>query len=107
MNDRAAERSVVVDWARAGRRLRASAIVIGVAVAAGSLVTWLVAGSLAIGTWLFAGLAAMFLVELVVVGGSALFGMLRAGEQGHRLARGDVSLLPATRRRVEQEGPGS
>lgn len=107
MTDRSIERAPIVDWARAGRRLRASALAIGVVVATGSLVTWLVVGSSEIGTWVFGGLAAMFLVELVVVGGSALAGMLRAGERGDRLARGDVSLLPAGRRRVQRDGHGS
>jgi hypothetical protein len=38
-------------------------------------------------------------VEFVVVGGSALRGMLRAGERGERLASGDVMLLPPQVRR--------
>lgn len=95
---------VLVDWTIAGRRLRLSAVVlIGLALAA-----WLVAGLLHDGiavadVWGYLGLAAvgMFLAEVVVVGGSAVRGMLRAGERGERLAGGDVGLLPPqlTRRR--------
>jgi hypothetical protein len=105
MSNRPADRAPIVDWPRAGRRLRISAVVIGAIVAGGSLVTWLAAGTPEVGTWLFGGLVAMFIVELVVVGGSAVGGMLRAGERGHRLARGDVSLLPATARRVRRIEP--
>ncbi len=32
--------------------------------------------------------------EFVVVGGSALRGMLRAGDRGHRLAGDDVAIIP-------------
>lgn len=56
-------------------------------------------GVAALGTWLGAGVAVMLLAELVVVGGSALRGMLRAGERGERLAAPDVGLLPPRRRR--------
>lgn len=105
MSDRPIDRAPVVDWARAGRRLGTSAAVIGVIVATGSLLTWLAAVGPEVGTWLFGGLVAMFIVELVVVGGSAVAGMLRAGERGHRLARGDVSLLPASQRRVRRIEP--
>jgi hypothetical protein len=96
-----------VDWARAGRRLRASALVIGTIVAIGSLATWLLSGAPEAGTWLFGGLLAMFVVEVVVVGGSAVSGMLRAGERGDRLARSDVSLLPARVQRVHRRDPAS
>lgn len=88
---------VLVDWSVAGRRLRASAVVLlGLA-----LVAWIVAGLLHDGVrvadvWGYVGLAAvgMFLAEVVVVGGSAVRGLLRAGERGERLAGADVGLLP-------------
>ena len=41
----------------------------------------------------------MIVVEFVVVGGSALRGMLRAGERGERLSGRDVMLLPPQVRR--------
>lgn len=88
---------VLVDWTVAGRRLRVSALVL-ISLA---LVAWVVGGLLHDGialrdVWGYLGLAAagMFLAEVVVVGGSALRGMLRAGARGERLAGGDVGLLP-------------
>lgn len=97
MDERPDGTPVLVDWTVAGRRLRLSAVVlIGLA-----LVAWVAGGLLAEGValrdvWGYLGLAAvgMFLAEVVVVGGSALRGMLRAGERGERLAGGDVGLLP-------------
>lgn len=92
----------LVDWAAIGRRLRRSAVILlGLALAA-----WLLVGVATggpelgdAGGYLGAAVAGMFLVEVVVVGGSAVRGMLRAGEQGERLAGGDVSLLPPQLRR--------
>lgn len=87
----------VVDWARTGRRLRISAS----ALLAAAVLTWLgaglVRGRLApsdLGDHVGFALAALFVIEVVVVGGSAVRGMLRAGERGHRLAGSDVGLLP-------------
>ncbi|MDX1510301.1 MAG: hypothetical protein R3249_03055 [Nitriliruptorales bacterium] len=94
----------VVDWARAGRRLRSWALAIAVVLATGIPATWLIAGDPAFGEWVFGALVVLFVVELVVVGGSALRGMLRAGARGDRLARPDVSLLPARRRQVAAGG---
>ena len=50
-------------------------------------------------------LALLFVAEVVIVGGSALRGMLAAGERGDRLASSDVSLLPPqlTRRRRDPD----
>ena len=104
MNEGPTHHPPIVDWPRAGRRLRSAAILLGFIVVVGAVVTWVAMGNPAIGTWLFGAVAAMFAVELVVVGGSAVRGLLRAGERGHRLARPDVSLLPARRRHVV--GPG-
>lgn len=98
----------IVDFPRAARRLRASAIVLGAAAVVG----WVVAGVAGdgvhvadLGGWIGAALLGMFLVELVVVGGSALVGMLRAGDRGERLAGRDVGLLPpqVTGRRLPRE----
>lgn len=87
----------LVDWGRTGRRMRASAIVLGVLV----VVAWVVLALLGdgfslrtLGGLVGLGLAVMFVVELVVVGGAALRGMLRAGERGERLSSQGVGLLP-------------
>lgn len=97
-------RPPVVDWSRVGRRLRASLLAILTVV----LVVWAIT-AVAGGGWdprrlaelVGLGLLAAFVVEVVVVGGSAVRGLLRAGERGDRLASGDVSILPPqlTRRR--------
>lgn len=87
----------VVDWPGTVRRLRRSLTALGLLV----VVAWVVLGAVS-GSWsgrLFAelvGLAllASFIVEVVVVGGGAVRGMLAAGERGDRLAGADVSLLP-------------
>lgn len=98
----------LVDFAATARRVRRSAVVVGVAVVAGWLVIGFATGG-PTGSGLAAavglGLAVMFLVELVVVGGSALRGMLRAGERGERLASGDVSIVPPQLQR--RRGGGS
>lgn len=90
-------RGPVVDWARAGRRLRASALVLGALAVGGWVVTGLVAGDIdpaRLGNWVGLALAGMFAVEVVVVGGSAVRGLLRAGDRGDRLAGPDVSVVP-------------
>jgi hypothetical protein len=92
-----ASRPPVVDFPRTLRRLRRSLTVIGALV----MVGWLAGGALGDG-WslrLLAelvglGVFASFLVEVVVVGGSAARGLLAAGARGDRLASSDVSLLP-------------
>lgn len=94
----------IVDFSRAARRVRRSALVLGSLALAGWLVTGLVAGGPVVsdlGAWGGLALFGMFLVEVVVVGGSALRGMVNAGDRGERLAGGDVGLLPPqmTRRR--------
>jgi hypothetical protein len=103
----------LVDYTRTARRMRMSAIVLGGVGLAGWLVTGVVAGGLtvgALGTWLAMVVLGMFIVEVVVVGGSALRGMLRAGDRGERLAGGDVGLLPPQlhgrrSRGIDQGGP--
>lgn len=87
----------IVDFSRAARRVRTSAMVLGSMAPVGWLVTGLVGDGLDpgdLGAWAGLALLGMFLVEVVVVGGSALRGMLRAGDRGERLAGGDVGLLP-------------
>jgi hypothetical protein len=94
----------VVDWPRTVRRLRRSLLVIGVLVLAAWVGLGLAQGALSLrllAELTGLGLLASFLVEVVVVGGGAVRGLLAAGERGERLAGGDVSLLPPqlTRRR--------
>lgn len=92
----------IVDWRRTARRLRRQLLVIAGLVVA----VWLVIGLAGAGlsVRLLAevtgfGLFLAFLAEVVVVGGSAVRGMLVAGERGERLARADVTLLPPQLRR--------
>lgn len=92
----------LVDWEAAGRRLLRTGAVLAVAV----LVVWVgwslfAAGFdlVVLGNLVGAALLGMFAVELWVAGGSALRGMLRAGERGDRLAGEDVGLLPPQLRR--------
>lgn len=87
----------IVDFSRAGRRVQRSASILGASAVVGWLVSGLVTGGLdgsGLATWLALALAGMFVVEVVVVGGSAARGMLRAGDRGERLAGSDVGLLP-------------
>jgi hypothetical protein len=87
----------LVDWHRVARRVGVTATaLLGLAV-----VVWVVrglAGGGLVASDLFelVGLAllAMFVDEVVLVGGAALRGMLRAGERGERLASQDVGILP-------------
>lgn len=95
----------IVDWGRTARRIRLVLTSLGVLV----LVAWLAIGVFGtvgfaprlLGELLGLALLVAFLAEVVVVGGAAIRGMLRAGERGDRLAGSDVSLLPPqlTRRR--------
>ena len=98
-----AAKESVVDFAATGRRLRRMAMLAGAAVP----IIWLTAG--VAGPWdlswrLLAeivgwGVLAMSVIEVAIVGSSAIAGMLRAGERGDRLASGDVSLVPPQVRR--------
>lgn len=95
----------IVDWRRTARRIRLMLMSLGVVV----LGAWLVIGVFGdqglqprlLAEFVGLALLLAFLGEVVVVGGAALRGMLRAGERGERLAGSDVSLLPPqlTRRR--------
>lgn len=88
--------AVLLDFGRTARRLAVAVGVIGVLV----VTTWTVltvttgASLRLLGELAGLGLLCAFLVEVVVVGGSAVRGMLRAGERGERLAAPDVSLVP-------------
>lgn len=100
----------VVDFARTGRRL--GRMLLALAVAA--LVLWPIVGSMrgtdvtlgVLGELLGWALLVAVVLEILIVGGSALVGMLRAGSRGDRLARPDVSLVPPqlTRRRRRRAG---
>lgn len=94
----------LVDWRRTALRVRRSAMVVSTT----AVVAWLVLGVFRGGPRLadlavlvFIALVVMLVVEFVVVGGSAIRGMLRAGEQGERLASGDVMLIPPQLRRKQ------
>jgi hypothetical protein len=92
----------IVDWQRTARRLRTILLVIGAIV----LAVWLGVGLLGdglrlrlLGELVGIGLLVAFVAEVVVVGGSAVRGLLVAGERGHRLSLWDVSLIPPQLRR--------
>lgn len=100
----------VVDWRRTAHRLRRVLLVIGALVLAG----WLGAGLLGdglrlrlLGELVGIGLLVAFVAEVVVVGGSAVRGVLVAGERGHRLSLWDVSLIPPQLRRGGCSGEGT
>ncbi len=103
--------SGIVDWSRTARRLRRPLFglfgtvvaVFAVLSAARGQVDPLVFAEL-VGV----ALLAAFAIEVVVVGGAALRGMLAAGERGERLASQDVGLLPpqVLRRARGQSGCG-
>ena len=89
--------SGLVDHARIARRLRRWLALLVTA----TLLAWLVGGLLGDGPTLrgLAGLVGVaillaLLVEVFVVGGSAVAAALRAGERGERLSSSDVSLVP-------------
>ena len=89
--------SGILDHARIARRLRRWLVLLLIA----TLAAWLIGGLVGDGPTLrgltgllgVAVLLALF-VEIVVVGGAAVAGALRAGARGHRLAASDVTLLP-------------
>lgn len=87
----------IVDFSRAARRVRRSAIALGTLALVGWVVVGVATGGpdpVDLGAWVGLALLGMFVVEVVVVGGSAARGMLNAGDRGQRLAGGDVGLLP-------------
>ncbi len=105
----AAEGGGLIDWGRTARRLRrvlaalASLVLLTfvlVSLARGEAQPALLAELVGL------ALLAAFLIEVVVVGGTALRGMLTAGERGERLASADVGLLPPQILRRAQGLPG-
>lgn len=105
----ATEPAPIIDWSRTARRLRAILLVIG----SSAVIGWLVIGFLGDGPTLpllaellGIGLLVSFAVEVIVVGGVAVRGMLAAGERGDRLASQDVFLLPPQLLRGHRRGGG-
>lgn len=97
----------LVDWGRTGRRVRASVLLLTAAVLLGWIVVSLVGDGFDLGTLGgLVGLAfvVLFVVELVVVGGAALRGMLRAGERGERLSSEGVGIVPPRMPTLEERG---
>lgn len=89
--------SGLIDHARIGRRLRRWLVLLG----AMTVIGWLVGGLLGdgptpagFGAAIGVAVLLALLVEVLVVGGAAVAGALRAGERGDRLAAPDVTLLP-------------
>lgn len=91
----------LVRWRRLGRLVLVAALVAAALVAVGGGVLVVAAGRPFGDVLPLAGLVVVaFLVTVVVaVGWSAVRGMLRAGDQGERLASRDVGLLPPQARR--------
>jgi hypothetical protein len=99
----------LIDWARTARRLRRVLLSLGLLVLAAFALASLARGAAELALLAeLVGLALLvaFLIEVVVVGGSALRGMLTAGERGERLASADVGLLPPQILRRAQGLPG-
>lgn len=103
--------SGLVDHAAVGRRLRRSFLLLITA----TILAWLGAGLFAGGLEAarlveLLGVAVLLalLIEIVIVGGAAIAGALRAGERGERLSSDDVRLVPPQLRRVRRpRGPGA
>lgn len=90
------EGPAILDFRRTARRLAVAVSIIGIAVAVSwvALVVTTGASLRLLAELAGLGLLAAFVVEVVVVGGSAVRGMLAAGERGERLADSDVALVP-------------
>jgi hypothetical protein len=86
----------IVDFGRTARRLRTGVGVVSLSV----LSVWgVLAATSGASPWVLAelaglGMLVLFVLEVIVVGGAALRGLLAAGDRGDRLAAGDVSLVP-------------
>jgi hypothetical protein len=93
----------LVDWTRTARRMRRMAAILAGLV----FVAWIADGIVGdaglrlrfLGELTGLALLAAFVAEVVIIGGAALGGMLRAGDKGERLAGSDVSFLPPQLRR--------
>lgn len=90
------EGPAILDFRRTARRLAVAVSIIGIVVAVSwvALVVTTGASVRLLAELAGLGLLAAFVVEVVVVGGSAVRGMLAAGERGERLADPDVALVP-------------
>jgi len=89
--------SGIVDWTGTARRLRRTLFGLFGAVAIGFGVLSAIRGrldALLLGELVGFALLVAFAIEVVVVGGAALRGMLTAGARGERLSSQDVGLLP-------------
>ena len=102
------ERPPVIDLATTARRLGRVLAAIGVVV----LAVWVVRSTIAgaarpreLAELVGFGLVAAFVVEVVVVGGAAMRGLLAAGARGDRLSGPDVALLPPQWRRRLRRRP--
>lgn len=87
----------LIDWARTARRLARVLTGLALVVLATFAVLSTVRGEIRpalLAELVGLALLVAFAIEVVVVGGSALRGMLAAGERGERLASTDVGLLP-------------
>ncbi|MFP4149515.1 MAG: hypothetical protein ACLFV0_08500 [Nitriliruptoraceae bacterium] len=87
----------LIEWTGTARRLRRILVALGLLVVVAFGLVSLARGRAELALLAeLVGLAllAAFAVEVVVVGGSALRGMLVAGARGERLASQDVGLLP-------------
>lgn len=86
----------IVDFRRTARRLRTGAVVVSVLVLSGwgVLATRAGASPRVLAELAGLGVLALLVLEVLVVGGAALRGLLAAGDRGDRLAAGDVSLVP-------------
>jgi len=102
--------SGLVDHAAVGRRLRRSFLLLVAATFAAWIVAGLFAGGLESSRLIeLLGVAVLLalLIEIVIVGGAAIAGALRAGERGERLSSDDVRLVPPQLRRVRRpRAPG-
>jgi len=103
--------SSIVDWAWTARRLRRTLFGLSVVVLTSFVVLSATRGQLdprLLAELVGLALLVAFAIEVVVVGGAALKGMLTAGERGERLAGQDVGLLPpqVLRRARGQAGCG-
>lgn len=101
----------LIDWTRTALRLRRILLALGAVVLVVFVVLSIAEGAFRpsrLGELVGFALLLAFGIEVVVVGGSALRGMLTAGERGERLASADVGLLPpqVIRRARGEDGCG-
>jgi hypothetical protein len=99
----------LIDWTRTAQRLRRVLSGLGLLVLVVFLLLSVLRGGASpalLAELVGLALLVAFGIEVVVVGGSALRGMLTAGERGERLASADVGLLPPQVLRRVQGLPG-